>query len=106
MLKKGWEKKEVKNIFGSGMLTTKYPGAVSGTNSNKSFSKRTVVNSRYFFFFQLPISEKLKAPSAHGVQMALWTKRKRKNKGTQPFSLYFPLLLQTISKTEKTFDLK
>lgn len=36
----------VKNIFGSGMLTTKYPGAVSGTNSNKSISKGTVVNGR------------------------------------------------------------
>lgn len=40
-----------KTFFGSGTLTTKYPGAVSGTNSNKSFSKRTVVNSRGFCFF-------------------------------------------------------
>lgn len=53
MLGKGWEEdEEVENIFGSGMLTTKYPGAVSGTNSNKSFSKGTVVNSGVFFFLQ------------------------------------------------------
>lgn len=51
VLERGWEEEEeeVKNIFGSGMLTTKYPGAVSGTNSNKSFSKGTVVNSRRLF---------------------------------------------------------
>lgn len=110
VLEKGWEEEEeeVKNLFGSWMLTTKYPGAVSGTNSNKSFSKGTVVNSRIFFFFpflQLPISEKRKAPSARGLQMALWTKRKRKNKRTKPFSSYLSLLLRTISKTKKTFDL-
>lgn len=52
---RGWgEDEEVKNIYGSGMLTTKYPGALSVTNSNKSFSKRTVVNSKgrgFFFLF-------------------------------------------------------
>lgn len=75
------EEEEVKDIFfGSGMLTTKYPGAVSGTNSNKSFSKGTVVNSRVFFF--CAYFRKRKAPSAHVLQMALWTKRKRKNKRT------------------------
>lgn len=36
--------------FGSGMEKTEYPGAVSKTNSKKSFSKETVVNSRQIFF--------------------------------------------------------
>lgn len=52
VLEKGW--KEVKKNFRSGMLTTKYPGAVSGTNSNKSFSKGTVVNSGVFLFHFSP----------------------------------------------------
>lgn len=51
---RGWgEEEEVKNIYVSGMLTTKYPGALSVTNSNKSFSKGTVVNSRGRGFFFL-----------------------------------------------------
>lgn len=45
-----WRRKKGKtNTFESGMLTTKYLGAVSETNSSKSFSKGTVVNSRQFF---------------------------------------------------------
>lgn len=111
VLEKGWEEEgeEVKNIFRSRTLTTKYPGAVSGTNSNKSFSKGTVVNSRHFFLFfflQLPISEKWKAPSAHRLQMARWTKRKRKNKRNKPI-LLFTLASANflpISKTKKHFD--
>lgn len=48
------------------LLTTKYPGAVSGTNSNKSFSNGTVVNR----VFSMAPWEERKAPSACGLQMS------------------------------------
>lgn len=94
VLENGW--KEVKNIFGSGMLTTKYPGAVSGTNSNKSFSKGTVVN-RVFLFSPTAYFRETKGTftswSARGD-----TKNKR-NKTIFSFNFL------TISNMRKTFDL-
>lgn len=48
-------------------------------------------SKQYSFFLQLPISEKPKAPSAHGLQMALWTKKKEQKRQNH-FSLYLGFL--------------
>lgn len=92
------------NGFGSGMLTTKYPGAVSGTNSNKSFSKGTVVNSRVSCNCLFQRKER-------HLQLMLYKylsgQREKKNKRNK--TIFLPTLaspnFQTISKTKKTFDL-
>lgn len=81
-----------KTFFGSGTLTTKYPGAVSGTNSNKSFSKRTVVNSRGFFFFVTAYFRGMKGTFSSCSTNGSLDKEKRKEKTKRNksiFSLHF-----------------
>lgn len=81
-----------KTFFGSGTLTIKYPGAVSGTNSNKSLSKRTVVNSRGFFFFVTAYFRGMKGTFSSCSTNGSLDKEKRKEKTKRNksiFSLHF-----------------
>lgn len=99
---RGWgeEEEEVKNIYGSRMLTTKYPGALSVTNSNKSFSKGTVVNSGGRGFFGLFFHNCLFQINERHLQLVVckWLSewRKRKNKRGNEGKKEVSLLLQVV----------
>lgn len=99
------------NIFGSGMLTTKYPEAVSGTNSNKSFSKGTVVNSRGFFLFSFFFGnclfffrETKGTFSQWPTNGSLDKEKKKKEQRKQNHFSYFGISKFSISIRPKTFD--
>lgn len=97
-----WRRKKGKtNTFESGMLTTKYLGAVSETNSSKSFSKGTVVNSRQFF--ATAYFRETKGTFSSWSTNGSLDKEKKEQKKPKHFSLYF-CFYKSISKTKKTSD--
>lgn len=105
LLQKERKERMLKNkkvhIFGSRTLKTEYPGAVSGTNFNKSFSKGTVVNSRWF----LAATYFKERKGTFSSKLALGSSGLRESikETISLFALVSPNFL-TLSKVKKGFD--